>query len=69
MTISKTEIGTTVDIKILRGEEELDITVTRDDIATDSVDGEMLNDNIGYIRVTGFNTTSDNGEKEYIQRI
>ena len=23
----------------------------------------MLNDNIGYIRVTGFNTTSDNGEK------
>ena len=23
----------------------------------------MLKDNIGYIRVTGFNTTSDNGEK------
>ena len=61
--IKNGEIGTTVDIKILRGEEELDITVTRDDIATDSVDGEMLNDNIGYIRVTGFNTTSDNGEK------
>ena len=61
--IKNGETGTTVDIKILRGEEELDITVTRDDIATDSVDGEMLNDNIGYIRVTGFNTTSDNGEK------
>lgn len=61
--IKNGEIGTTVDIKILRDEEELDITVTRGDIATDSVDGEMLNDNIGYIRVTGFNTTSDNGEK------
>ena len=41
----------------------VDMSFTRDDIATDSVDGEMLNDNIGYIRVTGFNTTSDNGEK------
>ena len=32
--IKNGEIGTTVDIKILRGEEELDITVTRDDIAS-----------------------------------
>lgn len=62
-SIKNGEAGTTVDIKVIRGDEELDITVTRDDIATDSVDGEMLDDNIGYIRVTGFNTTSDNGEQ------
>lgn len=55
--------GTTVNITILRnGAEEINLTVERRDISSDSVKTEMLSDNIGYMRITGFNMESENGE-------
>lgn len=46
--------GTTVDLTLLRGEEKLNVTVERGDISADSVKSEMLEDGIGYVRITGF---------------
>ncbi len=48
--------GTEVALKIKRnGSEELDITVTRGNISQESVKSEIIEDGVGYIRVSGFN--------------
>ena len=58
------KIGTTVNITVLRNEKEkIDIAVERDEISDNSVKTEMLEDNIGYMRITGFNMSSDDNEK------
>ncbi|MCC8160661.1 MAG: S41 family peptidase [Oscillospiraceae bacterium] len=54
--------GTIVNITLIRGDEELNIDIERGDISSESVNAEMLEDNIGYIRITGFNMESENGE-------
>lgn len=46
--------GTKVDIIVLRGEEELDFSITRANIVMQSVRSEMLENNIGYIRISSF---------------
>ena len=48
------EPGTDVELRILRDGEELDVTVTRDVIETKTVEYEMKEDGIGYIRVEEF---------------
>lgn len=60
--IKNGEINTTVTIRVERDGKQMDIEVVREDIATESVDGEMLQDDIGYVRVTGFKMPSENGE-------
>lgn len=48
--------GTEVALKIKRnGSEELNITVTRGNISQESVKSEIIEDGVGYIRVSGFN--------------
>lgn len=54
--------GTTVDLMLIRNNEEIKITVERRDISSDSVKVKMLEDNIGYMRISGFNMESTNGE-------
>lgn len=55
--------GTTVNITLLRnGTEEINLDVERRDISSESVKSEMLDDSIGYMRITGFNMQSENGE-------
>ncbi len=46
--------GTDVTLTIRRGDEIFDVTLTRRTIVTQSVDHEMLEDNIGYIAISGF---------------
>ena len=48
------EAGTDVTLSIRRGDEELDITVTRAVIDLQEVRSEMLDDGIGYIKLTSF---------------
>ena len=48
------EPGTDVTLSVRRGTEELDITITRAVIDLQEVDSEMLEDGIGYIRLTSF---------------
>jgi carboxyl-terminal processing protease len=48
------EAGTDVTLTVQRGDEELDITITRAVIELQEVVSEMLEDGIGYIRLTSF---------------
>ena len=50
------EEGTTVTITVLRGEEELEFTLTRKKIQVEVAQGKMLANNVGYIRIDNFNT-------------
>ncbi len=46
--------GTKVDLVILRGNEEMEFTITRANIVMQSVRSEVLDGNIGYIRISSF---------------
>jgi carboxyl-terminal processing protease len=48
------EAGTDVTLSVRRGDEELDITITRAVIELQEVRSEMLEDGIGYIQLTSF---------------
>ncbi len=57
----KGEEGTTVKLQILRGEETLDFEIARENIIVNPVEGEILQNNIGYIEFSSFdeNTAED----------
>ena len=55
------EEGTTVNIVVLRGEEELPFTLTRRRIHNKSVAYEKLDGEIGYIQIDSFTTPDDEG--------
>ena len=58
MTVISTKIkgeeGSTVKLQILRGEETLDFEITRENIIVNPVEGEVLENNIGYIEFSSF---------------
>ena len=56
-------IGTFVNIKIQRGDEVFDLKVERNEILSNSVKSEMLDNNIGYISISAFNMEGDNGDE------
>lgn len=47
---------TAVELTVLRGEESLSISVTRREIKTAVATGQMLTEDIGYVRIVNFNT-------------
>ena len=49
------EAGTDVDLTVIRGEEQLNVTVTRQKILSKIAIYEMLPDNVGYIKIKNFN--------------
>lgn len=54
--------GTAVKITVLRNTETIDFEIIREDISSESVKGEMLDNEIGYLRITDFNMESSNGQ-------
>ncbi|MDZ7785592.1 MAG: S41 family peptidase [Candidatus Saccharibacteria bacterium] len=51
------EKGTTVELTIIRGEtERIEVEITRDEITIPSVEYEVREDNIGYIKISRFGT-------------
>ena len=65
MYIKNGEIGTTVEITVEReGKGKLDITVTRDKVVKKSVETRMLSNDIGYIKITGFEGKVDKSTKD-----
>lgn len=48
------ESGTSVKITVLRGEERLSFDITREQIVVPSVEHEVLDGNIGYLRISRF---------------
>jgi carboxyl-terminal processing protease len=48
-------VGTSVSLKLLRGEgEQVDVEITREQITIPSVEWELLDDGIGYIKISRF---------------
>jgi carboxyl-terminal processing protease len=59
--------GTKVDIVVLRGEEELDFSITRANIVMQSVRSEVLDGNIGYIRISSFEEKTADDFKQQVR--
>ena len=62
ITMIKGKKGTEVELTIKRGEQILDIKVKRDEIVSKTVEDKLLEDNIGYIKITSF---SEHTNKEF----
>lgn len=65
----KGEEGTTVTLTLKRGEEELDVTVTRRNVHMNYVTSELLEDNIGYIAITTFDEDCAKDFKEEYNKL
>ena len=58
--------GTELKLQIIRGEEELEFTIKREKIKLDPVEGEILENNIGYIAFSSFDeSTANDFTKKY----
>ena len=62
--IKSGEAGTGVTVTVRRGDEEMDMEVTRGDIEMDSVSGEMLDNGIALVHISGFNAAVENGGRD-----
>ena len=58
--------GTTVKLNIKRGEEIKEFVITRDNIKLHRVEGEVINDNIGYIEFSSFDEETS---KQFEERL
>jgi carboxyl-terminal processing protease len=63
------EAGTDVTLTIRRGEEEMDITVTRAVIDLQEVRAELLDDGVGYVRLTTFTSRATDMVREAISSL
>ena len=54
----KGEEGTKVTIEVLRGAEKLKFELTREKVKVNQVEGKVLSNNIGYIKVSSFSEPS-----------
>lgn len=54
-TMIQGQAETSVVLTVRRGEESLDITVTRRQIKTPVATGQMLNEDVGYVKIVNFN--------------
>jgi carboxyl-terminal processing protease len=61
--IKNGEEGTTVDITFIRDGEIIEKTIERRQVSSNSVKSEMLDNNVGYVRISAFNT-SDSGSDQ-----
>ncbi len=55
--------GTNVTVTIERDGEIEDYAIERREISANSVKSEMLDDNVGYVRITGFNTNESGSDE------
>lgn len=58
ISMIKGKEGTEVELTIKRENEEFNVVVKREEIISKSVESEVKEDNIGYIRITSFNETT-----------
>ena len=61
--------GTDVVLTVLRGEEELEISITRDDVVLQVVHTRVLEDNIGYMYISSFTQTLPSQFEEGIKEL
>lgn len=65
----KGEKGTKVVLTIVRKDEQKKVTVTRDEIEEDTVSCQLLDEQIGYIQVTGFELVTPNQFKNALKKL
>ncbi len=56
--------GTSIVLTIKRGDETFDVTVTRENVDVPTVGGTVLDNNIGYIKIEGFESVTYDQYKE-----
>ena len=61
--------NTTVDLTVQRNGKQLDFTVKRQTIVTKSVESQVIDDNIGYLRITSFDENTYKEFKEHISKL
>ena len=66
ISMIKGKAGTEVKLTLKRGEEELDLKIKREEIISKSVDSKVLEDGIGYIKITSFN---ENTYKDFTEAL
>lgn len=49
------EVGTKISLRLLRGTEEFDVSLVRQQIEIESVSEEILDNGVGYMKITSFN--------------
>lgn len=70
-SVLKGKVGTDVNVTVLKkiSGETVELTITRDNIIMESVDHKMLDDNIGYISLSGFESNTDDQFNEAYDEI
>ncbi len=56
--------GTTVNITFIRDGERIETTIERRRVSSESVKSEMLDNNIGYLRISAFNTADEGSDQD-----
>ena len=69
VAVVRGEEGTTVDITILRGDEEIELTVERRTIEVETVTYELKDGNIGYIYISEFDTVTESQFEEALEEL
>ncbi|MDD2189392.1 MAG: S41 family peptidase [Eubacteriales bacterium] len=59
--------GTKVDLVVIRGQKELQFTITRANIIMQTVRSEVLDGNIGYIRISSFEEKTADDFKQHLR--
>ncbi len=65
----KGEEGTTVQLVVLRQDQEVTLTVTRRTIHVEVAAGELLSDGVGYVKIVNFNTNCFTETVEVIEAL
>lgn len=63
------DVGTRVALKLLRDGEEISVNLVRQQLDIESVTGEMLENNIGYISITAFNAKTSEQFAEVLAKL
>lgn len=68
-TLIKGPEGTTIDIVVLRGEESLSLKVARRAVEVPTVNGEMLNEDMGYVAIESFGETTEELFEQVVKKL
>ncbi|WP_195251887.1 S41 family peptidase [Romboutsia sp. 1001713B170207_170306_H8] len=69
ISMIKGKAGTSVKLTVKRGEEEFELTIKREEIVSKSVESKVLDDNMGYLKITSFNENTYDEFKEDLESL
>ncbi|SCI36490.1 S41 family peptidase [Romboutsia sp. Marseille-P6047] len=69
ISMIKGKAGTNVKLTVKRGEEEFELTIKREEIVSKSVESKVLDDNMGYLKITSFNENTYDEFKEDLESL